>query len=136
MKMKGILKKTGFIVIGLFIISNAFSDTLYADELLTGRQFLVVGLSTGDIPFYEDVFSFGENGSFSMKKMSSYGSGEFYELQSGLFYIYFTTRPGVDIQSVAAFGVCNNSFVFGAGYFMIDYEIKPTVFAGVEVIQE
>ncbi len=136
MKMKGLLKKTGFLVAGLIIISGAFAETTSASELLTGKQFLVMGFSNGDIPFYDDVFSFEENGSFDMEKMSSYGSGEYYELLPGLFYFYFTTRSGIDIQSVAAFGISINSFVFGAGYFMIDYEIKPTVFFGVEVFQE
>jgi len=136
MKMKALLKKTGFIVICMMAMTGVFIADASASELLNGKQFLVLGFSTGDVPFYDDVFSFEENGSFDMKKMTSYGSGEYYELLPGFFYFYFANRSGIDVQSVAAFGITLNPFIFGAGYFMIDYEIKPTVFFGVEVFQE
>ena len=136
MAMKDLLKKTGFRVICMMVMAGIFTGDASASELLNGKQFLVLGFSTGDIPFYDDVFSFEENGSFDIKKMASYGSGEYYELLPGFFYFYFANRSGIDIQSVAAFGINISPFIFGAGYFMIDYEIKPTVFVGVEVFQE
>lgn len=122
-------------VMVVLIFGCFFAGEAKSSEGLYGKQFFVLGLSTGDIPFYSDVFSFGENGSFTMEKLAAYGSGDFYEIVPGLFCFSFTLRPGMDVQYVDAFGFYVGSLILGFGYFMIDYEVAPMFFIGAAVYQ-
>ena len=105
-----------------------------------GKQFVIAGISTGDMPVFNDVLIFNEDGSFVMKKMESYGEGEYFEFINGSFYFIFNNRGGIDIQFAEATGFSMpGSFgqpILGFGSFMIDYQIAPMVFTGVEVFQE
>jgi len=134
--MRFLLKKIKIPVMAVLLCCCFFAGEAQSSETLSGKQFAVVGLSSGEVPFYADVFSFQENYTFTMEKLTAYGSGEYYEIFPGFFCFIFTARAGMDIQYVDAVGVHAGYFIFGIGWFMIDYDIKPTVFVGTEVYQK
>ena len=104
-----------------------------------GKRFVITGVSTGDILVFNDVFIFSDDGSFIMKKMETYGEGEYFEFVNGLFYFIFNNHGGVDIQFAEGIGFSLPSplgqTLFGVGGFMIDYGMVPMVFSGIEVFQ-
>ena len=142
------MKKNHKIILGfiffliLLWVPNRVQCTAHAQFLQSvhGKQFVTIIFSTGDIPLSNDVFIFNDDGTFIMKKMESYGEGEFFEFAGGIFYFIFTNRAGIDIQYVEAFGFSINSLtgqkIFGVGNFMINYEIAPMIFMGTEVFQQ
>ena len=127
------------VICALLFLSFASPTRAALLASVQGRQFLVSGFSTGTIPTFAEVFVFNEDGSFIMKKIETYGQGQFYEYLPGVFYSIFTTRAGVDMQYVEVFGLCLNSLagylLVGAGSFMIDYRLEPLVFYGIELFQ-
>lgn len=118
---------------------NAESESSLFDSV-RGKQYFTIGISTGTIPFYNEVFVFKTDGSFVLKKLENYGRGEYYLFFNNFFYFIFNNRSGIDIQYVEGLGFSvftpYGSIIAGFGFFMIDYTLAPTAFVGVEVFQE
>jgi len=108
-------------------------------ESVQGRQYVILGVSTGDIPVFNEVILFNEDGSCVLKKLEQYGEGEFFEFAMGFFYLIFTTYTNTDIQYVEAAGLSLpgllGSSIFAVGSIMIDYVAAPMLFTGIEVFQ-
>jgi len=142
--MKGFWKILLVAVIGAY--AACYVPQVHAQQTegifdsVNGKQFVIAGVSTGDIPVFNDVLVFNEDGSFVMKKMEAYGEGEYFEFINGFFYFIFNNRGGIDIQFAEAVGFSlpglSGRIIVGVGSFMIDYRIVPMAFTGIEVFQE
>lgn len=140
-------QKVSAIILGLFFSFTMFSASNVSAETesslfdsVRGKQYVTFGISTGAIPFYNEVFVFNSDGSFVLKKLENYGKGEYYLFFNNFFYFIFNNRSGIDIQYVEGFGFSVftpiGSIITGFGVFMIDYKLAPTLFMGLEVFQE
>ena len=147
---EGIFSRTfykGIFSVAVCIFAAGYASVLSAAEQPAGifpsvkaKQFVITGISTGDIPVFHDVFVFNGDGSFVMKKMENYGEGEYFEYGSGCFYFLFINREGVDIQFSEGSGFSlpgvPGQLITGVGSLMVDYEIMPMIFYGVEVFRQ
>ncbi len=136
--MRSFFRVVFAVMLGMYAIGG-FSGKVHAKlfESVSGRQFVIAGVSTGEIPVFNEVLIFNEDGSFVMKKMENYGDGEYFEFINGFFYFIFNNRSGIDIQFAEATGFSVPSvfgqMIIGFGSFMIDYNLAPTAFIGIEV---